>query len=83
MIKGHIWDYLIFTLSFIGWILLVAFTFGIAYIWVGPYMQMSYANFYNYIKEDKLNNYKKKVIYRNFNRYITMWIYSIRRKCKK
>lgn len=59
MIKGHILDYLIFTLSFIGWILLVAFTFGIAYIWVGPYMQMSYANFYNYIKEDKLNNYKK------------------------
>lgn len=59
MIKNHIGEYIILTLSFIGWIILVGFTFGIAYIWVGPYMQLSYANFYEYVKEDKLNNYKK------------------------
>ncbi|MGL5756760.1 MAG: DUF975 family protein [Paraclostridium sp.] len=59
IIKNHIGEYIVLTLSFIGWVILVGITFGIAYIWVGPYMQLSYANFYEYAKEDKLNNYKK------------------------
>lgn len=58
IMKGHMWEYLFLTWSFIGWILLVGVTFGIAYIWVGPYMQLTYANFYEYIKEEKINNYK-------------------------
>lgn len=37
-------------LSFIGWLLLVAVTFGIAGIWVGPYMNTTYANAYNSLK---------------------------------
>lgn len=59
MMKGHMWEYIIFGFSFIGWIILVAITFGIAYIWVSPYMQLASANFYEYIKEGKLDSYKK------------------------
>ncbi|MGL4797376.1 MAG: DUF975 family protein, partial [Paraclostridium sp.] len=65
IMKGHMWEYLFLTWSFIGWILLVGITFGIAYIWVGPYMQLTYANFYEYIKDDKINiysNIKKRSI---------------------
>lgn len=32
--------------SFIGWILLSAFTFGILMLWVAPYMQVAVAEFY-------------------------------------
>lgn len=34
-------------LSFFGWFLLVLITFGLALIWVGPYMQMAETQFYN------------------------------------
>ena len=36
-------------LSFFGWALLVVLTFGIAGIWVAPYIQASYAAFYREI----------------------------------
>lgn len=50
MMEGHKMEYFILQLSFIGWILLGAITFGIAYIWVLPYMQATTTNFYNYVK---------------------------------
>ncbi|MDO7203770.1 DUF975 family protein [Paraclostridium bifermentans] len=59
IIKNYIWDYILLSLSFIGWMLLVGFTFGIAYIWVGPYIQLTFTNFYEYIKKDELDNYEK------------------------
>ncbi len=46
MMKGYKMDLLILQLSFIGWILLVLVTFGIAAIWVGPYMEAARAEFY-------------------------------------
>lgn len=57
MMRGHMWEYLFLSCSFVGWVLLVGITFGIAYIWVGPYMQLTYANFYEYIKKDKVDTY--------------------------
>ena len=33
-------------LSFIGWMLLGIFTFGLLYIWLIPYMQMAEVNLY-------------------------------------
>ena len=48
--KGHKWELFVLGLSFIGWILLICVTFGIAAIWVVPYMQAAYANAYNAIK---------------------------------
>ncbi len=50
MMDGHKMDLFILGLSFIGWLLLVYVTFGIAAIWVGPYMQTTYANFYKMLK---------------------------------
>lgn len=48
--KGHKGELFVLGLSFIGWILLVCITFGIAAIWVVPYMSATYANAYNAIK---------------------------------
>ena len=50
MTNGHKMDLFVLQLSFIGWILLGCITFGIAYIWVGPYMSAAYANAYNSLK---------------------------------
>lgn len=50
MMKGYKVDYLVLGLSFLGWIILGAFTFGILYIWLIPYMSIAQANFYNKIK---------------------------------
>lgn len=50
MMKGHKMELFVLSLSFIGWHLLGAVTFGIAYIWIIPYMSATCANFYNNIK---------------------------------
>jgi len=47
---GHKMELFVLGLSFIGWILLCAFTLGIAGIYVIPYMNATYTNFYNKIK---------------------------------
>ena len=59
IIKDYIWDYILLSLSFVGWIILVVLTFGIAYIWVGPYIKLTFVNFYQYIKKDKLDIYER------------------------
>lgn len=48
--NGHKWELFVLSLSFIGWILLSMVTFGIALIYVIPYMNATFANFYNSIK---------------------------------
>ncbi len=50
MTDGHKGELFVLGLSFIGWALLGAITFGIAYIWILPYMQATYANAYNLLK---------------------------------
>ena len=50
MTNGHKMDLFVLGLSFIGWEFLCAITFGIASIWVIPYMQATYANAYNALK---------------------------------
>ena len=49
--NGHKMDYFILNLSFFGWAILGIFTFGLLYLWLIPYMQVTFANFYNEIKE--------------------------------
>ena len=46
MTNGHKMELFVLGLSFIGWALLCGITFGIAYIWVYPYMNATYANAY-------------------------------------
>ncbi len=48
--KGHKMDIFVLGLSFIGWMLLSVFTFGIALIYVIPYMETTMANYYQTIK---------------------------------
>lgn len=51
MMNGHKMDYFVLTLSFIGWSILGMFTFGILYIWLMPYVTVTYCNFYNNLKK--------------------------------
>ena len=48
--QGHKMDLFVLSLSFFWWIMLITITFGIAAIYVGPYMSASMANAYNAIK---------------------------------
>lgn len=50
MTNGHKMELFVLGLSFIGWALLGSITFGIAYIWVIPYMQATYTNAYYHLK---------------------------------
>ncbi len=51
MMKGYKWNYFVFGLSFIGWILLVPFTFGLLLIWLFPYMTVADALYYEGLKK--------------------------------
>ena len=50
MMKGHKIDYVVLVLSFLGWSILGIFTLGILYLWLIPYMSVTFANFYNSLK---------------------------------
>jgi uncharacterized membrane protein len=50
MMEGHKMEYFVLCLSFYGWALLGAFTLGILYIWLIPYMQATLTNYYKYLK---------------------------------
>jgi uncharacterized membrane protein len=55
MMDGHKMDLFLLFLSFIGWFLLVVITFGIAGIWVYPYLYATFTNFYLSVKEDYMS----------------------------
>jgi integral membrane protein len=44
--QGHKLDTFVLGLSFIGWAILGTLTFGILYIWLYPYMQLTFIKFY-------------------------------------
>ena len=50
MTQGHKAEIFWLQLSFIGWIILSFFTFGILYIWLIPYMSAAMANVYETLK---------------------------------
>ena len=50
MMKGYKWNYFVFGLSFIGWIILGVFTLGILYIWLIPYMMTASVIYYDKLK---------------------------------
>jgi uncharacterized membrane protein len=57
MMDGRKAEYFVLGLSFIPWLLLVCATFGIAVIFVGPYMNATFAAYFEGLK--KLNSKKK------------------------
>lgn len=46
LMKGNKWRYFYMLLSFAGYVLLILLSFGIASLWVIPYMETATANFY-------------------------------------
>lgn len=54
MMEGHKMDLFILELSFFGWYLLCGITFGLAALYVGPYVSASHAAFYEAIKDEKV-----------------------------
>ena len=56
MMDGFKMQYFLLALSFFGWILLAMLTCGIGLLWVIPYMQTSYAKFYEALKEQHAQN---------------------------
>ena len=50
MMKGHEWDLLLLTLSFILWYLLSIVTLGIGFLWLMPYYYTSVGHFYMELK---------------------------------
>ena len=53
MMKGYKWDFFVFNLSFLGWIILGIFTLGILYIWLIPYMSIAEVIYYERLKKIK------------------------------
>ena len=51
MMNGHKMEYFLLQLSFLGWIILSSFTWGILLLYVMPYMQATSAAFYEKLKE--------------------------------
>lgn len=49
--KGHIKDVFVFELSFIPWYLASAFTFGLAFFYVFPYLETSRALVYQWLRD--------------------------------
>ena len=52
--KGYKADLFLLELSFIGWALLSVLTAYIGLLWLGPYMQTTLVNAYQYLKADAL-----------------------------
>ena len=51
MMNGNKFKLFTLYLSFIGWCFLCLLTFGIGYLWLIPYMNLSIANFYEDLKQ--------------------------------
>ena len=55
MMAGHKWQLFVFHLSFVGWSILAAFTFGLLDIfYVSPYMNTALAGYYLEVREEAL-----------------------------
>lgn len=52
MMRDHKGELFLLMLSFIGWMFLCVFTFGIGMFWLMPYMQMTITKFYEQIRAE-------------------------------
>ena len=46
LMRGNRWKYFWLPFTFIGWMILAAFSFGIGYLWLAPYMLVTLVCFY-------------------------------------
>ncbi len=54
MMYGYKWKYFLLSLRFLGWAIVCLLTLGIGFLWLAPYAEVSYANFYDDIKKNSL-----------------------------
>lgn len=52
MMQGHKWELFILMLSFIGWSFLCVFTLFIGYLWLAPYMCMTFTKYYEQLRAE-------------------------------
>ena len=52
MMQGHKGELFILMLSFIGWSVLAMFTFGIGYLWLAPYICMTFTKYYEQLRAE-------------------------------
>lgn len=64
MMDGHKMRYFILALSFLPWALLCILTFGIGFLWLAPYIQVTFAKFYDDLKGEDISGggYKEQDI---------------------
>lgn len=67
IMDGHKMDYFVLSLRFIPWVFLCIFTLGIGFLWLGPYMQVTFANFYQALRygdqeEDAFDDISKHLV---------------------
>jgi uncharacterized membrane protein len=53
MMNGHKGEYFVLLLSFFWWFLLGCITLGIAFVWIGPYISLTLANYYEELKKQR------------------------------
>ena len=51
MMEGHKWKFFMLTVRFFGWFLLSILTFGIGFLFLVPYMHVTFAHFYDDLKK--------------------------------
>lgn len=56
LMNGYKWKYFLLNLSFIGWGLLSILTVFIGFLWLIPYMNTSYATFYQQLTSEKASS---------------------------
>jgi uncharacterized membrane protein len=54
MMRGNKWKLFCLCFRFLGWILLCILTIGIGFLWLYPYMMVSFAQFYDDIKRQEI-----------------------------
>jgi uncharacterized membrane protein len=52
MMRGNKWKFFCLGFRFVGWALLCILTIGIGFLWLFPYMIVSFAQFYDDLKEN-------------------------------
>lgn len=50
MMRGYKWKYFCLSFRFFGWVILSILSCGIGFLWLAPYMQVSFAKFYEDLK---------------------------------
>ena len=61
LMKNNRWKLFCLYFSFIGWSILCAFTFGIGYLWLIPYIEVAFVTFYDNLIENEEETDNSKI----------------------